>query len=58
MVKSNDFQVTVLGTEFDLLAYPGDSLVRVTLLSGECGGNLQQPGNVYRPLAGPTAGVQ
>lgn len=34
IVKSNDFQVTVLGTEFDLLAYPGDSLVRVTLLSG------------------------
>ncbi len=34
VVKSNDFQVTVLGTEFDLLAYPGDSLVRVTLLSG------------------------
>lgn len=34
IVKSNDFQVTVLGTEFDLHAYPGDSLVRVTLLSG------------------------
>jgi transmembrane sensor len=34
VVKSNDFQVTVLGTEFDLLAYPGDSLVRITLLSG------------------------
>lgn len=34
IVKSNDFQVTVLGTEFDMLAYPEDSLVRVTLLSG------------------------
>lgn len=34
IVKSNDLQVTVLGTEFDVMAYPGDSLTRVTLLSG------------------------
>lgn len=35
IVKSNDIRVTVLGTEFDLLAYPEDSLVKVTLLSGK-----------------------
>ena len=34
IVKTNDFKVTVLGTEFDLLAYPEDSIVSVTLLSG------------------------
>lgn len=34
IVKSSDFQVSVLGTEFDLHAYPEDSLVRVTLFSG------------------------
>ena len=34
IVKSNDIKVTVLGTEFDILAYPEDSLVSVTLLSG------------------------
>lgn len=34
IIKSNDFRVTVLGTEFDMLAYPEDSLVRVTLLRG------------------------
>ncbi|WP_294082713.1 FecR family protein [Proteiniphilum sp. UBA5384] len=34
IIKSNDFRVTVLGTEFDMLAYPEDSLVRVTLFTG------------------------
>ena len=34
VVKSSDFQVTVLGTEFDVCAYPEDSLVRTTVLSG------------------------
>lgn len=34
IVKVNDFQVVVLGTEFDIFAYPEDSIVTVTLLSG------------------------
>ncbi|MEL7598854.1 MAG: FecR domain-containing protein [Proteiniphilum sp.] len=34
IVKSNDFQVTALGTEFNLRAYPGDSTLSATLLSG------------------------
>lgn len=35
IVKSSDFQVTVLGTEFDVYAYPEDSVVRATVLSGK-----------------------
>lgn len=34
IVKSNDFQVTALGTEFNLKSYPGDSTLSATLLSG------------------------
>ncbi len=34
IVKSTDFQVTVLGTEFDISAYPEDSIVSATVLSG------------------------
>ena len=34
IVKSNDFQVTALGTEFNIRAYPGDSILSATLLSG------------------------
>lgn len=34
VVKSSDFQVTVLGTEFDVFAYPEDSVLRATVISG------------------------
>ncbi len=34
IVKSNDVQVTALGTEFNLRAYPSDSTLSVALLSG------------------------
>lgn len=34
IVKSNDFQVTALGTEFNMRTYPGDSTLSATLLSG------------------------
>lgn len=34
IVKSSDFQVTALGTEFNIKAYPGDSTLSATLLSG------------------------
>lgn len=34
IVKSSDFQVTVLGTEFNVSAYPEDSTVSATVLSG------------------------
>lgn len=34
IVKSNDFQVTALGTEFNMKAYPGDPALSATLLSG------------------------
>ena len=34
VVKSNDFQATALGTEFNIKAYPGDSALSATLLSG------------------------
>lgn len=34
IVKSSDFQITVLGTEFNVSAYPEDSVVKATLLSG------------------------
>ncbi|MDO5663732.1 MAG: DUF4974 domain-containing protein [Bacteroidia bacterium] len=34
IVKSSDFQVTVLGTEFDVFAYPEDSVLRATVISG------------------------
>lgn len=34
IVKSNDFQVTALGTEFQVTAYPNESHVSATLLSG------------------------
>ncbi|MDD2512464.1 MAG: DUF4974 domain-containing protein [Proteiniphilum sp.] len=34
IVKSDDFQVTALGTEFNMKAYPGDSILSATLLSG------------------------
>lgn len=34
IVKSNDFQVTALGTEFNMKAYPGDPALSTTLLSG------------------------
>lgn len=34
IVKSNDFQVTALGTEFNMKAYPGDSTLSAILLSG------------------------
>ncbi|MEA5129900.1 MAG: DUF4974 domain-containing protein [Proteiniphilum sp.] len=34
IVKSNDFQVTALGTEFTMKVYPDDPLLTATLLSG------------------------
>lgn len=34
IVKSNDFQVTALGTEFNMQAYPGNPIISTTLLSG------------------------
>lgn len=34
IVKSNDFQVTALGTEFNMKVYPGDPAFSATLLSG------------------------
>jgi Fe2+-dicitrate sensor, membrane component len=34
IVKSNDFQVTALGTEFNIKVYPNDSTLSTTLLSG------------------------
>lgn len=34
IVKSNDFQVTALGTEFNMKAYPDDPFLTTTLLSG------------------------
>lgn len=34
IVKSSDFQVTVLGTEFNVAAYPEDSIMKTTVLSG------------------------
>lgn len=34
VMKSSDFQVTVLGTEFNVSAYPEDSTISATVLSG------------------------
>ena len=34
IVKSNDFQVTALGTEFNVTAYPNDNSVSATLVEG------------------------
>lgn len=34
IVKSNDFQVTALGTEFNVAAYPENPIVAATLISG------------------------
>lgn len=34
IVKSNDFQVTALGTEFNVSAYPENQIVAATLISG------------------------
>lgn len=34
IVKSNDFQVTALGTEFNMKVYPDDPVLTATLLSG------------------------
>ncbi|MDR2815960.1 MAG: FecR domain-containing protein, partial [Proteiniphilum sp.] len=34
IVKSNDFQVTALGTEFNMQVYPNDSILSTTLLKG------------------------
>jgi ferric-dicitrate binding protein FerR (iron transport regulator) len=34
IVKSNDFQVTALGTEFNMQVYPNESTISATLLSG------------------------
>lgn len=34
IVKSNDFQVTALGTEFNMRVYPDDPVLTTTLLSG------------------------
>lgn len=34
VVKADDFQVTALGTEFDLKVYPDDLVIQATLLSG------------------------
>ncbi|HCC86656.1 MAG TPA: anti-sigma factor [Porphyromonadaceae bacterium] len=34
IVKSNDYQVTALGTAFNMRVYPGDPLLSTTLLSG------------------------
>lgn len=34
IVKSNDFQVTALGTEFNVSAYPGNTDLKATLISG------------------------
>lgn len=34
IVKSSDFQVTALGTEFNMKVYPGDPTLSATLLSG------------------------
>lgn len=34
VVKGDDFQVTALGTEFDLKVYPDDPVILATLLSG------------------------
>ena len=34
VVKANDFQVTALGTEFNVKVYPDDPVVSATLLSG------------------------
>lgn len=35
IVKSNDFQVTALGTEFQVSAYPNEDKITATLLSGK-----------------------
>jgi ferric-dicitrate binding protein FerR (iron transport regulator) len=34
-VKTNDFTVKVLGTEFDVKNYDGDTISEITLLSGK-----------------------
>ena len=34
IVKSNDFQVTALGTEFNVSAYPENPVLAATLISG------------------------
>ena len=34
IVKSNDFQVTALGTEFNVSAYPENPIIAATLISG------------------------
>lgn len=34
IVKSNDFQVTALGTEFNVAAYPENPIIAATLISG------------------------
>ena len=35
IVKSSDFQVTALGTEFNVTAYPDEDEVTATLISGK-----------------------
>jgi ferric-dicitrate binding protein FerR (iron transport regulator) len=51
IVKSNDFQVTALGTEFNLQVYPNESTISTTLLSGcvEVRFNNQSTAQVLRP---------
>lgn len=35
IVKSSDFQVTAIGTEFNVSAYPSDDLIEATLIEGK-----------------------
>ena len=51
VVKSNDYQVTALGTEFDMKVYPGDPLLSTTLLSGsvEVRYNNMQTSRILQP---------
>lgn len=51
VVKSNDYQVTALGTEFNMRVYPGDSILSTTLLSGsvEVRYNNIQSARILRP---------
>ena len=47
IVKSSDFQVTALGTEFNVTAYPDEDEVTATLISGKV--LVEYNGHVVRP---------
>jgi ferric-dicitrate binding protein FerR (iron transport regulator) len=51
VVKSKNFSVTALGTEFDVLAYPEDACFKATLITGSI--KIQQnscsPGYILKP---------